>query len=282
MTSDLQITVLVNNEAGPGLMAEHGLPFWIETSGTRILFDTGQGLALAPNVRRLGIAIEQTDVIVLSHGHYDHSDGLPEVLSLVPEARLIVHPDALTPRYSIHPGRSAKAVGISAAARAAIGQVPAERITWSDRPISIAAGVGVTGPIARQTSFEDVGGPFFLDADGTQADPLTDDQALWIDTPEGRIVCLGCAHAGLINTLEAVERLSRAARTRAVIGGFHLLNAGEDRLEQTLDALRAMGPEVLVPCHCTGGKAIARLQAAFGEQVRTCQAGMKFGIGLDL
>jgi 7,8-dihydropterin-6-yl-methyl-4-(beta-D-ribofuranosyl)aminobenzene 5'-phosphate synthase len=134
--------------------------------------------------------------------------------------------------------------------------------------------VGVTGTIARATSFEDTGGPFFLDAQGRTSDPIMDDQALWIDSGEGLIVCVGCCHAGLINTLHAVQRASGTSRLRAVIGGFHLLNASVRRLEQTLSALRSIGPEMLVPCHCTGDPAVRQLQERFGDRVSVGRCGM--------
>jgi len=278
MASDVRITVLVDNEAGEGLVAEHGLSFWIETAGKRILFDTGQGDALRPNARRLGVPLNKADVIVLSHGHYDHADGLPDVVAQAPQAQMVVHPDAFVARYSIHPSRPARAVGIAAAARAAIEQLPVEKVIWSDRPVSIAPQVGVTGPIARATDFEDVGGPFFLDEGGQEPDPITDDQALWIETAEGLVVCVGCCHAGLINTLQAVRRASGISRIRAVIGGFHLLHAGQDRLERTVDALRSMAPQTLIPCHCTGSEAQRRLRESLGESVLPCCSGATFSL----
>jgi 7,8-dihydropterin-6-yl-methyl-4-(beta-D-ribofuranosyl)aminobenzene 5'-phosphate synthase len=276
MASDLQITVLVNDEPGEGLTAEHGLSLWIETSGKRILFDTGQGGALVPNAQKLGVPLDETDLIVLSHGHYDHTDGLPEIFSLAPKASLIVHPEALSATHSIGPSGLARAVGMSAAARAAIEQMPAKSVVWSSRPVSVTTNVSVTGTIARETDFEDVGGPFFIDDHGQNPDPMTDDQALWIDTAQGVVVCVGCSHAGLINTLSAVRRAGGTSQIRAVIGGFHLLNASEQRLERTCDALLAMGPQMMAPFHCTGSNAVHRLKEVFGERVSACRSGMRF------
>jgi hypothetical protein len=74
------ITILVDNQAGDGLMAEHGLSLWIETEGRRILFDAGHGPALESNARALGVDLGTSDTLVVSHGHYDHTGGIPQVL----------------------------------------------------------------------------------------------------------------------------------------------------------------------------------------------------------
>ena len=274
MTTDVRVTVLVDDKAGDGLRGEHGFSLWIETGGKLILFDTGQGGALAVNAQKLGVRLEETDTVVLSHGHYDHTDGLPEVLGVAAEAQVVVHRDAFVTRYSLRLSGAAKSIGASEAVRGAIKRIPAEKVTWSAQPVTVMAKVGVTGTIARATSFEDTGGPFFLDAQGRTSDPIMDDQALWIDTRDGLVVCVGCCHAGLVNTLRAVQRASGTAQIRAVIGGFHLLNASADRLGQTLNALRSIAPEMLVACHCTGDPAVRQLQGRFGDRVSVGRSGM--------
>jgi 7,8-dihydropterin-6-yl-methyl-4-(beta-D-ribofuranosyl)aminobenzene 5'-phosphate synthase len=136
--------------------------------------------------------------------------------------------------------------------------------------------VGLTGPIPRETDYEDPGGPFYLDPQGRQKDPIEDDLALWIQTGQGVVVCAGCSHAGIINTLCYVKRLTGGSRIRAVIGGFHLLNADARRLEQTVKALRALNPDMVVPCHCTGEEAVRVLQESLGEMVSPGAAGTSY------
>ena len=138
------------------------------------------------------------------------------------------------------------------------------------------AGLHVTGPIPRITTFEDVGGPFFLDAAGAQPDPLVDDQALFFTVPEGVVVLLGCADAGVINTLHYIHKLTRGAPVHAVIGGMHLLNAPAARLAATIAALREFGVRCVAPCHCTGGAATDLLRSHFPGP---CQ---DFGVGSRL
>jgi len=71
----IDITILVDNQAAPDPVAEHGLSLWIRTDGRHILFDTGQGPARPANAEALGINLRLTDQLALSHGHRDHTGG---------------------------------------------------------------------------------------------------------------------------------------------------------------------------------------------------------------
>ncbi|HPS03286.1 MAG TPA: MBL fold metallo-hydrolase, partial [Candidatus Sumerlaeota bacterium] len=124
------------------------------------------------------------------------------------------------------------------------------------------------------TAYEDTGGPFYLDPEGHTPDPITDDLALWIRTEEGLVICAGCCHAGVINTLEYIRQLTGESRIRAVIGGFHLLNAGNQRLEETVAAFRFLNSAKVIPCHCTGEKPTRFLIDNFGDKVVPGVAGM--------
>jgi 7,8-dihydropterin-6-yl-methyl-4-(beta-D-ribofuranosyl)aminobenzene 5'-phosphate synthase len=275
MSANLKITVLVDDLAGEGLSAEHGLSLWIDAGTGQILFDTGQGSALAENARKLGIGLHQAGTLILSHGHYDHTGGIPQVLKHARKTNLYCHPGVVQPRYSIRDG-APKPIHMPQESLAAIDKLPAQSLHWVSQALLLSARIGITGPIPRETSYEDTGGPFYLDPQGRRPDPIDDDLALWIRTDGGLVVCVGCCHAGLVNTLNYVRRLSGDSRLRAVIGGFHLLHASDQRLAQTVAALRSMAPEIVVPYHCTGEPALALLRNAFGERVSPGAAGMTY------
>ena len=268
----MRITILVNDRAAEGLREEHGLALWIEADGKKILFDTGQGGALPGNAQFLGIDPRSADCVVLSHGHYDHGGGFPVVLGGRPGPAVYAHPASAQPRYALE-GGLAHLVGLPAEAASSLLRVPEERMHWVAKAVALGPGIGLTGSIYRETDYEDTGGAFFLDPAGATPDPLEDDMALWIATPQGLVVCLGCGHAGVINTLSQALRISGASRIRAVVGGFHLLEAGEDRLEKTIQALKAFDPDQVAPCHCTGDVAMARLSAALGGRFVAARAG---------
>jgi len=277
MQNQSAVTILADNQAGEGFLQEHGLSLWIETPTRRILFDTGQGKALEFNAPALGVDLSQTDVLVLSHGHYDHTGGILHVLKQARPIEVYAHPGVIQNRYSIRDG-IAKPVQIPREARAALDQLPARNLHWVTEAVWLDEDIGITGPIPRQTPYEDPGGPFYLDPEGQHADLIEDDLSLWIQTRKGLVICAGCCHAGLVNTLNHIRRLTQHDHIHAVIGGFHLLNANARRLEQTLAALRSFSPEWVVPCHCTGDLAIEALKTAFSGRMTTGHVGARYDI----
>jgi 7,8-dihydropterin-6-yl-methyl-4-(beta-D-ribofuranosyl)aminobenzene 5'-phosphate synthase len=270
----MKITILVDDRAGrAGLRPAHGLALWIEAGNRNILFDTGQGGVLENNARVLGVDLETTGSVVLSHGHYDHTGGLARVLRLAPGAHVYGHPSLVLPRYSMHAG-VARSIAMPMPALAALQRLPETRLHWLQQPFLIADGIGLSGPIPRITDDEDSGEPFYLDSKGLHPDPLDDDLAIWLQSEKGLVVCVGCAHAGLVNTLHHIRNLNKGQKIRAVIGGFHLGNSGPRRLQRTIAALLQLEPERVVPCHCTGEQAVAALRQALGERAAPGAAGL--------
>jgi 7,8-dihydropterin-6-yl-methyl-4-(beta-D-ribofuranosyl)aminobenzene 5'-phosphate synthase len=275
MAANIRITILVDNHTGEGLAAEHGLSLFIEAGNRRILFDTGQGGALFANAEKLGIDLGKTDSLVISHGHYDHTGGIAFIQSVAPGIDMYCHPAAVLPRYGSRNGES-KSLGMPSAAISAIDGFPLHKIHWANSALSLPGEIGLTGTIPRETEYEDTGERFFLDPGGYRPDPVADDMALWINTPQGPVVCVGCSHAGLVNTLNYVRRLSGAAGIRAVIGGFHLLLADDLRVGRTIDFLRSLSPELIVPCHCTGDRVVQSMKQVLGERVSAGESGAVF------
>ncbi len=270
------ITVLSENTArGAGILGEHGLAFWIDTGTHRVLFDTGQGMALTHNAARLGIDLAQADAVVLSHGHFDHVGGLEAARAAAPQAALYLHPSAVEPKYSVSEPAAVRRVSIPYVETEAFRR-GAPRVVATRAPSEIAPGVWATGEIPRTNDFEDTGGPFYLDAALTTPDPLLDDQAVYLPTAAGVIVLCGCAHAGVINTLTHVARLTHGAPLRALIGGLHLENASPRRMEETVRALHTCAPQQIGCGHCTGLAAIRRLWDEFPHAGVPFHAGRQF------
>ncbi|MDH7598252.1 MAG: MBL fold metallo-hydrolase [Sedimentisphaerales bacterium] len=270
---NIRITVLVEDSSPRlDLVAEHGLSIWVEAYGLKILFDTGQSNAFLANGRRLGIPVESADALVVSHGHYDHTGGLRYLGDMDLPSGIFLHPAALQARFRRLDGPAHKPIGMPPAARRSIERM-AEKVIYTNGPHPITRQIGITGQIPRQIPFEDVGGPFFLDPHLTRLDQVLDDQAMWIQTGKGLIVILGCAHAGVVNTIQTIKALTGFQDFRAVIGGMHLTSASTEGLEATTEALQAFDIQAIMPCHCTGPEATGFMARKLGSLVKPIATG---------
>ncbi|MFZ2640232.1 MAG: MBL fold metallo-hydrolase [Verrucomicrobiia bacterium] len=275
MNEHISLTVLVENSVNTrGLLAEHGWAVWIQTGAQSLLFDTGQSQLLQANAQTLGVSLQKAQSVVLSHGHFDHTGGLATILSASPQAQVFVHPAALAAKYARRNDGRTVSAGMIASAAQALREREAS-VHWTTDVTEVAGGIFVTGKVPRLTLFEDTGGQFFLDEQCNQPDPLTDDQSLFFETREGIVVVLGCAHSGVVNTLQHIRQITGGKPIHTVLGGMHLLNAKPERIEQTIQAFRQLGIQRVGPAHCTGMAATARLWSAFPNGCVGCSVGTR-------
>lgn len=270
------ITVLADNTvAVSGWLGEHGLAVWIDTGEHSLLFDTGQGAVLSHNASALRMNLDAVDTIVLSHGHYDHIGGLPDVLRVAERPVTVhAHPQALLSKYLCDKS-GARLIGMTPETRTMLSGNRC-RLVPSEKPTTVGTGIHTTGEIPRRHPEETITERFMHDSECRKPDPLMDDQAIYLETARGTVVVLGCAHAGLVNTLEQVRTLTGNQPIHAVIGGFHLRSASAEHLRWTLKALEAFTIDVLVPLHCTGQKTVAALCSSFPKACQPAGAGSTF------
>ncbi len=270
----MRLTVLVDNREKSGWASEHGLALMLETPEGQLLFDTGAGNALRHNMKMAGFTYGEIAVTVLSHGHFDHTGGLDEVLCNAPETQLYSCSGIDTERWSLHPGMPARRLTMPGICTAAIEKHPPHLVHKIDGFTKITENIYLTGPVERH-SFEDCGGPFFLDSSGNTHDMLMDETALL--TVSGTLI-QGCCHAGIINTMEHCGRHRPNVKIKTIVGGLHLLHSSPERLQKTADYLNSRGVEKVILLHCTGDDAVEFMQRNLDCEVIHGQTGDSWDI----
>lgn len=267
------------------LLAEHGLSQLVTTrcggEQCQILFDTGYSpIGVPHNVELLGVDLAKVEAIVLSHGHMDHTGSVKTLLkSMKRQIPLVVHPEAFhAPRY-LGLGEGKKIFFPETLNQQELTALGAE-VVRSDGPVPLCDnGLLVTGQVERSTSFEKGFPGARLVRDGNdEPDPILDDQSMVAHLKgKGLVVISGCAHAGIINTIQYAQKITGVETVYGVIGGFHLSGpAFEPIIAQTIDEMQKLNPKVIVPMHCTGWKAIERFSQAFPESFVLNSVGSRF------
>ena len=253
--------------------AEHGFSVLIKVfSGDKsscILFDTGGSpRGMVENAERMGISLSEVECIVLSHGHYDHFGGLLAAVKAVKKAGLpvIVHENMFKTRGSTNAkGKVRRYPNFPSEEQLR----PAQLVSTKKPSLTADGMVCVTGEIPRKTSFE----TGYLqhkafETGAWKSDPLImDERAVAINIKgKGLIVLSGCAHAGIINTVNYAQQITGTEKVYAVLGGFHLAGKTfENRIQPTIEELQKINPQLIVPSHCTGWKAMCAIAKTFPE-----------------
>ncbi|MCD6358435.1 MAG: MBL fold metallo-hydrolase [Dehalococcoidia bacterium] len=267
---NVRITTLAENTASwIGLLGEWGLSILVEVDGLRVLLDTGATDTVVHNASSLDVDLSSVDKIVLSHGHYDHTGGLRSVLrAMKGTVQVISHPDIWDVKYALLQGEDKhRYIGIP---------FKREELEWlgasfapSREPVWITDSIVTTGEIPLRNDYEQIDPVLQIKSDrGGQrfvGDPLHDDLSLVIKDDGGLIVISGCAHKGIINTIHRAREITGVEKVKAVIGGTHLMNASDERLEWTITELKKLELEHLGVSHCTGFHAASRMAGEFGD-----------------
>jgi 7,8-dihydropterin-6-yl-methyl-4-(beta-D-ribofuranosyl)aminobenzene 5'-phosphate synthase len=267
------------------LIGEHGFCALVTVTadGRResILFDAG----LSPdgvlhNIDILEDPLADVRAIVLSHGHADHTGALVGLLRRLGKRGLplIAHPDAFLQRKLVLPnGREVK---MPPPDRRALLQEGVELIEGKEPSLLLDKRALVTGQVARTTGFEKGFPIHHALVDGRwQPDPwIYDDQALVFHLRgKGLAILTGCGHAGVINIIRHARNVTGIENVYALIGGFHLTGPlFEAIIPQTVEELKAAAPQVLVPTHCTGWKAVHEIARAMPDAFIQNSVGTRF------
>jgi 7,8-dihydropterin-6-yl-methyl-4-(beta-D-ribofuranosyl)aminobenzene 5'-phosphate synthase len=271
-------------------IAEHGFSSLVEikydnsSKTSKFLFDAGVSPdGLITNATILGISIADIDSIVLSHGHTDHYSGLIKLLQHISrQIPLYAHPDAFSKRWLILPDDLRVSSMLNEDDLERHGALIFTNDGITTLPDKNNPRLLITGQIPRVTSFEK-GFPFqykeLPETGEIVHDPLiNDDQALVANIKDkGLVILTACGHAGVINTVEYAKKITGIENVYAILGGFHLSGKiYEDIIDPTLRELVRFKPRFIIPCHCTGWKAVNKIIQLMPDSFIQSSVGSKF------
>lgn len=249
----VSITILNDNRPSGYLASEHGLAMLIDAD-EKILFDTGPSDVFLRNAEKMHIDLDDVHTIVLSHGHWDHGNGLPYLFGDESSRRLICHPAAFEKKYR---KKDHSYIGLS------WSQTEVARhflLRTSKTPVQVTKKIYFLGEIPRNNDFEARTTEFETE-NGTE-DFVPDDSGIAIRTAQGMIVITGCGHAGICNTIDHARNVTGDDRIVAVFGGFHL-KKDDEVTRKTVDCFLRIGVKMAYPSHCTALPALVRFYLAY-------------------
>ena len=275
----MKAVVLMENTArsGCGLTPEHGLSLYIEHRGRRILLDAGSSGHFADNAQALGVDLAAVELAVLSHGHYDHADGLRRFFQVNSRAPVFLRPGAMGPYF----GRTPEGLQYIGVGRD-IQEQFRSRFQEIEGVYPLADGAWLVPGTLHDPSFSGQAANllFKRGEDDFIPDDYRHEQSLVLEGRNGLTVFNSCSHSGIVNIVRGVLEQLPGKRVFAVVGGFHMFGRGESGMNCTpeyvfrvADALGKLGVEEIYTGHCTGEPALALLQERFGSGCHALAAG---------
>lgn len=264
----MKITVLMENTAleGCGLTPEHGLSLYIEHRGKKLLLDAGSSGKFADNAQALGIDLSAVELAALSHGHYDHADGLRRFFRINSRAKVYVRPGADGPHFSM--GKDGPYfIGIH---RDICTQFR-DRFAAVEGLYELTEGAWLVPDMVREASGRSDGLLYKRGEDDFIPDDFRHEQSLVLEGEKGLVVLNSCSHGGIVNIVRGVLDQLPGKKVYAVVGGLHMAAKGQGALNctpeyvcQVADALKELGVEEIHTGHCTGETALGLLRERFG------------------
>ena len=271
---------------GKSIHAEFGLSFYIETvtggKTSTCMFDYGlDPVGVMNNSALLGLDVGKTNAFSLSHGHFDHFTNAVSILKqnqsrIAGGTPFYVGEEAFARRYSLRPG---------ATEPTDVGQLRKEdiealglKVVEVKTPVEIVPGAHFTGNIERVTSYEKVPANFQIKrGEKIEHDTFPGEQAVFFNVNgKGLVVLSGCAHAGIVNTVKQAQKIAGIDKVHAIMGGFHLINAKPELIQNTVADIKAMKPDYIVATHCTGFRAMVAFSREMPKEFVLNTAGTRY------
>lgn len=271
----MKAMILVDNRAERDWAGEWGLAVYLEHRGHKLLLDTGSSGLFAENAGKMGVDLGAVEFGVLSHAHFDHSDGLDTFFEKNATAKFYLRAGTGENCFSKKvPGL--EYIGIK---RGSLRKY-ADRIEYASGDVEVIPGVWL---IPHKTpGLEEIGrrANMFVERDGAMiVDDFAHEQSLVLETEQGLVILNSCCHGGAGNIIREVAETFPGRQICALIGGLHLFQTDEDGVRALAGDIRSTGITQVITGHCTGEEAFAILKEELGDRVQQMYTGMEIEIG---
>jgi len=242
-----------------------------EDAEKHILYDTNsEASPILNNLKIMGKSLDHVTTIFLSHCHYDHTDGLAGILDAIDRpVPVLAHPEIFRPCFEINPD-GIRHIGIVGHSRKDFEQRGAV-FTLTQAPLNLMTGVTTSGEIERVTSFEVLEDLYTIEDGEVVQDHERDDSAVILNFEVGLVIVTGCCHAGIVNTMMHAKKITGVDKIHAVVGGLHFLDASEEKIEKSIEALAEV--DWIFAGHCTGFDGLRRLANTHGDRFARIHTG---------
>lgn len=261
------VSLMDNVAASDAYVSRHGLSFYIETEGRRILFDAGPDESFLENAEKLGIDLSKVDFAVLSHGHYDHGGGLMAFCRVNDRAPIYMQAQALDPYYARDPDKI-RYIGLSDELR------HSSRVRLYSGDVQLGNGIQLFSGVTERKLYSPGNAALFMECGGEQVpDLFVHEQNLLLTERGHSVLVAGCAHSGMVNILGKAQTLAETPITH-VFGGMHLKGTSDRKaFARTLAGRLKQENCVFYTCHCTSVEGYETMAEVMGRQIHYLAAG---------
>lgn len=268
----MKITFLSDNKTeNSSCMAEWGLSFLIESDGHKILFDVGASPLFSQNATALGIDLGDVEAVVISHGHYDHTEGMEEFCRINKTAPIYIHKNAISAAYGTDSDGNIEDENCGIRWNDSFVEAIKDRLIFTENTVKIFENMTIMGSInplkpMTETFYRPTSGGFL-------ADDMSHEQVLVIKEDDGIHIISGCSHTGIESIIAHVKGLFKDEKIISIAAGMHLYCVSAEQVEEIAESMEKLGIQRLYPVHCTGMEAIMILKEKFGKRCVIASAG---------
>lgn len=266
-------TIIIDNISNKRLKSEWGLSILIEENGKKVLLDFGASRKFMDNAEKLGIDLNDIDISVLSHAHYDHGNGIPFFLEFNKKAKVYMEEETKENCYTMINVRR-RYEGLP---KGTLKKYK-DRIIYVNELTEITDGFYILPHIKPHLEIGIQEGMFLKEEKGYSIDNLMHEESLVVRTKEGLVVFSSCSHIGIDNIIKEVRSTFKNEKIYSVIGGFHLYNKTDEYVKDLGYRLKELDVKHIYTGHCTGMRAYNILKDVLGDRLNKIETGLIINI----